>query len=883
MKKFLTVLLALSVVFTYSFSAVGSAFAATPVEPNEPTYTHNQAMVQAVKEVKSELNQLVAGAKKELAEEYTVTVNGKTITVSKAAYAATLDQLEADFNTVIDKAAEKTKPTSTDVDELKTAIKGQTVSDVIIYDKTPITVGYTQTLGQFAAKALADWVTDKDNNIADNFEKYYAVRTFANALPEVKADMIAKIAKVDMNQYTDDIASEKDPFHNTWKKLAQNEAARLNDVVNKAAIDVEGSMEKAQKAVSDIAGIENYYIVPSKTTASGYVVAYKFENTPENTLPAGVTEIKTAKDLGKEDAENAATKAELKAVVAQRAAEAIRANINANNYAELKEHIDSYVEVYNVLIDAEVITTVAGIGTNVTDSGYTAQTKAYKNAERVAAALKLVVEKDGTLKYDAAVIDKNLKAMQLKMYQGKALNLTEAELKVALSLGAEIKSDNLAWEKEVAIAAINAEKEALLDAKEFYAPELEKINAAYQAVIDKVNAVETSAQLETITGANPKDTTYVDKTKFADKDAVKATLKGHLNFAKFTFAAKEQIEALNGVKNSWDADYRNPVVNEDDAAAYLAENDARTNADIAKFFDKAADFAKTVLTNGEIEAADTAAKTLIDALPAYITLADKDAVKAAYDAAIKAGIEAKDFPAKLKNAIADIQNYEKEAIDDMIKALPAKLTAADKAKVDAIYEAIEAFNDEEMFTNDYPTTKVDAAFETVRAAALADVQNAIAALSANPTKAQVEAARAAVEEFVKTYTDAKEPYQAIAMIVNLDKLTYAEAQVKANIIASVEGLKLSVSTKLYTKSNKIRVNWTVKDGDASYIDGYQVYKSTKAQKNYKFMGKTKKSYMDNKKNLKKGTRYFYKVRAYVEIDGQKYYSDWSNKGNRIYK
>ena len=211
------------------------------------------------------------------------------------------------------------------------------------------------------------------------------------------------------------------------------------------------------------------------------------------------------------------------------------------------------------------------------------------------------------------------------------------------------------------------------------------------------------------------------------------------------------------------------------------------------------------------------------------------------------------------------------------------MTAADKAKVDAIYEAIEAFNDEEMFTNDYPTTKVDAAFETVRAAALADVQNAIAALSANPTKAQVEAARAAVEEFVKTYTDAKEPYQAIAMIVNLDKLTYAEAQVKANIIASVEGLKLSVSTKLYTKSNKIRVNWKVKDGDASYIDGYQVYKSTKAQKNYKFMGKTKKNYMDNKKNLKKGTRYFYKVRAYVEIDGQKYYSDWSNKGNRIYK
>ena len=52
MKKFLTVLLALSVVFTYSFSAAGAAFAATPTDPVGKT--HAEAMEQAVKELTEE-------------------------------------------------------------------------------------------------------------------------------------------------------------------------------------------------------------------------------------------------------------------------------------------------------------------------------------------------------------------------------------------------------------------------------------------------------------------------------------------------------------------------------------------------------------------------------------------------------------------------------------------------------------------------------------------------------------------------------------------------------------------------------------------------------------------------------------------------------------
>ena len=72
-------------------------------------------------------------------------------------------------------------------------------------------------------------------------------------------------------------------------------------------------------------------------------------------------------------------------------------------------------------------------------------------------------------------------------------------------------------------------------------------------------------------------------------------------------------------------------------------------------------------------------------------------------------------------------------------------------------------------------------------------------------------------------------------------------------------------------------------GDKAVADGFQVWKSTKAQKGYKKAITTKKTSFKNTKNLKKGVRYFYKVRAYKVVDGKTYYSDWSNKANRIAK
>ena len=108
----------------------------------------------------------------------------------------------------------------------------------------------------------------------------------------------------------------------------------------------------------------------------------------------------------------------------------------------------------------------------------------------------------------------------------------------------------------------------------------------------------------------------------------------------------------------------------------------------------------------------------------------------------------------------------------------------------------------------------------------------------------------------------------------------AEEALGLNVATSVKELKITARSS--AKKGSITVKWTVK-GDASAADGYQVWKSTKQSKGYKkAITTTKKSYK-NTKGLKKGTRYYYKVRAYKVVDGKNVYSDWSNKAYRVAK
>ncbi len=111
----------------------------------------------------------------------------------------------------------------------------------------------------------------------------------------------------------------------------------------------------------------------------------------------------------------------------------------------------------------------------------------------------------------------------------------------------------------------------------------------------------------------------------------------------------------------------------------------------------------------------------------------------------------------------------------------------------------------------------------------------------------------------------------------------SEAEAEARIKAGVENTTIKLRST-FSKKNNIQLKWTKSKGYK--VDYYEVFKSTKrfsgfgTKAYYKTSTGTKNFYI-NTKELKKGTRYFYKVRGVRVINGEKVYTQWSNKAWRI--
>ena len=168
------------------------------------------------------------------------------------------------------------------------------------------------------------------------------------------------------------------------------------------------------------------------------------------------------------------------------------------------------------------------------------------------------------------------------------------------------------------------------------------------------------------------------------------------------------------------------------------------------------------------------------------------------------------------------------------------------------------------------TTALNAAASANKydAAEQAEVKKILDKANADIKNAKTEAEVKAIEEAAQAEIDKILTTEEKAIVAALDNVEKRDFATKSKVITRKGGKKV------------IRLTWTAPDGVD--VDGYEIFRSTK--KNSGFGKKpyftTSNTSYTNTKDLKAGKTYYYKVRAFVVINGERVYTDYSLKANR---
>ncbi|WP_425756688.1 fibronectin type III domain-containing protein [Ihubacter sp. rT4E-8] len=963
MKKFLTVLLALSVVFTYSFSAVGTAFASTNAD-------------QYASDVWKAANQVT--------------------TTYKAAYQNAIEQLEdttADGGYPISKEAWLSAAKA--YDEAQQALITARAQELIgLFDKLGTDATVTSLVALFAvakgdilatdAPAVGDAPTMNAADILTGIQETTATDgsgskdvAYRTAFEAYKQALLTAIAGVNTSVYsTKAVASEDKTTSKEYvEQFIEEQKAAVNSVTITATDDAAavalafGKLGKiSDRAYTPATGEteESYgsYANRANGTATGNQISlfgktYNVNDPTKQAISYALTgktftvdgkpvTVMTTDDDAIADESLSAKKAAKKAALASELA-ALKEGIvtltsatdkaNAQAFAASFETVVLYqienadkakIDNVKVVIDGDDAQEKAAHAKVAANNHAKANIEAYATLETYAKKLAAEVDNKGKLVRDADKIQAVL-AEAKKIYYVTDTTVTSSVVTVP-GVGGPEKAETLikdncnvvgeadAFTAAAAIAALKAElaeKELNADDKgnTYYDKEYQQVKALYDAKIAKIQAATTADELD-----DAKDHADLEKAlaKIDKADIVDSKIAGWVSAAYngglSNYVALVKVERNN--EATFDAAYKamlgvTSTVTAASWNTWYAKQGARTEADVKALYSTACAAVKALPTKTALDTEKAAVEGLIAALPATVTVADKDAIAAAKEALDtfkeKGGSGVKnEYSLNLK--IAALKAALQKEITDAVLALPAGINAKveNKDAFKAAMDKMVAYNDlaTDIFgeseatykTNNAQYDKVKLALDTIKGIEKKAILNAIDALPINITMADkeaVEAARALYDAYVAEYSDpdsgvlgdARNDFSTdsarIAELIAAEKeLEKAAEKEKAAQIKAVESLKVKASSK--AAKGKITVKWTVK-GDASGIDGYRVYKSKKANSGYKFIGKTKKLSMANKKDLKKGTRYFYKVRAYKVVDGKTYYSDYSNKANRIAK
>lgn len=122
------------------------------------------------------------------------------------------------------------------------------------------------------------------------------------------------------------------------------------------------------------------------------------------------------------------------------------------------------------------------------------------------------------------------------------------------------------------------------------------------------------------------------------------------------------------------------------------------------------------------------------------------------------------------------------------------------------------------------------------------------------------------------------------VVITAQKITTAD-DIAAQI-AAVKSVKLVARSQMSKAQGKkaVKITWYATDGSEAELDGVEIFRSTKRYSGYgkKPIFTTTKAQYHNTA-VRTGTKYYYKVRGYKVIAGEKVYTGWSTKAWRTVK
>ena len=854
MKKFLTVLLVIAVMFTFSF---GTAFAA-PVSADE-------AGMNAV----LEQQEAMAKAVNEHVAQFVYTQDGKLFNpsndtnVTKVAVDYAVAAIVADYNQAI---LEK---------EIELVVDG----DFTAADKEALVAVWADidTYSEFVSVLFGSKYGAKDGAL------------YTKAVEDYAAAFAAKVAAVDASVYAD-VDGVKAIVAAAETALAAKEKSAAGLA---ALVAAEGTFDTAMKAQTTVAGQE------TKLAEKKEAAIKAIQEAADAYYDAKAAALQAIIDANTSPSSVAQATAEL-AVLAGNVDKVEALYVNRINAIAITSDVNYSAAVAQV--EAQQATAT---GWALTDEGIKSVIAQFadvellvKYAESLTGALKTQYDKTtGLANYNAKTVDKALADIVAKIESLDGSANTYEKIKALVD-----KIPTAADEKAALSGAIDAGVAAITTgdyaADKWDGDNKTAVKAIQEDYTAKIKAAATADEIDALV-----------------KEAKKA-MDAYLTIKQAT-AVENQVKAVVANKEVDDAlaAYANGVAAKDAANVYstATKNDA-VNQAIKVFVDAALALQNANLTNKEIEAiidanysaalakidamkTDAAlkaeAQAVIDAIKALPTTATLDnkaeflAAKEMLDAYEKnAGAAVAPVTNKtlLKSQVAKIVRLEREAVEKMIRELPRTITIADKAAVEAARAAVdayvEAYEDFDAYVAVTNIQTLQAAESALSNAMMTEAAKLIAALPAEITAADKEAVEAARAAYDALSDDDKAIFDRASEAL-VKKLEAAEKALQIELAYTVESLKITASSK--ATKGAITVKWTVK-GDTAGVEAYEIWKSTKKNSGYSKAFTTTKMSYKNTKGLKKGTRYYYKVRAIAhDAEGKKITSDWSNKAYRIAK